>query len=152
MKRTVSLDRRLVKELEALLVERRARLRESVRARMSERRTGEPRRSPEDATNAVESLSEDLEFAILDRESREAAQIDAALERLARDEYGICRNCGTVIGFGRLRALPFAQCCTACQARVEAREHGVEAEGRLRSIRRAPRPPRPAFADARRGA
>src|SRR2546427_12337729 len=26
------------------------------------------------------------------------SQIDAALERLARDEYGICGNCATVIG------------------------------------------------------
>src|SRR2546428_12445272 len=88
---------------------------------------------------------------MLDRESREAAQIDAALERLARDEYGICRSCGTVIGLGRLKALPFAQCCTACQAGVEARERGVGAEWRSRSIRPEPRAPRPAFAVSRGG-
>jgi len=98
MEKAGSLDHRIVKEFEALLRERRARLQEYVRARMTERRTGEPHRSPEDATNAVESLSEDLEVAVLDRENREAAQIDAALERLARGEYGICGNCGTVIG------------------------------------------------------
>jgi len=118
---------------------------------MAERRAGEPRRSPEDATHAVESLGEELEVAMLDRESREAAQIDAALERLARDEYGICRSCGTVIGLGRLKALPFAQCCTACQAGVEARERGVGAEWRSRSIRPEPRAPRPAFAVSRGG-
>jgi len=88
---------------------------------------------------------------MLDRESREAAQIDAALERLARDEYGICRSCGTVIGLGRLKALPFAQCCTACQAGVEARERGVGAEWRSRSIRPEPRAPRPALAASRGG-
>lgn len=142
MERTGSLDRRIVKEFETLLLERRAKLQESVRARMTERRTSEPRRSPEDATNAVESLGEDLEVAMLDRESREAAQVDAALDRLARDQYGICRGCGTVIGLGRLKALPFAQRCTACQAGVEARERGVEAELRSRSIRPEPRPPR----------
>jgi len=150
MEKAGSLDHRIVKEFEAPLRERRARLQEYVRARMTERRTGEPHRSPEDATNAVESLSEDLEVAMLDREIREAAQIDAALERLALDEYGICGNCGTVIGLGRLRALPFAQRCTACQAGVEARERGVEAESRPRSIRPEPRPPRPAFATSRR--
>src|SRR2546422_6483790 len=133
MEGTGSLDHRIVRAFEAILLERRARRQESVRARVTEHRTGERRRSPEDATNAVGSLSEDLEVAVLDRESREAAQIDAALERLARDEYGICGNCGTVIGLGRLKALPFAQRCTACQA-------GVEARGRL------------AFADGRRGA
>jgi len=102
MEKAGSLDHRIVKEFEALLRERRARLQEYVRARMTERRTGEPHRSPEDATNAVESLSEDLEVAMLDREIREAAQIDAALERLARDEYGICGNCGTGIGLAPL--------------------------------------------------
>jgi DnaK suppressor protein len=130
MERTGSLDHRIVKAFEAILLERRARLQESVRARVTEHRTGERRRSPEDATNAVESLSEDLEVAVLDRERREAAQIDAALERLARDEYGICGNCGTVIGLGRLEALPFAQRCTACQAGVEARGRLAVADGR----------------------
>ena len=143
MEWTDPLDHRIVQEFEALLLKQRVRLRESVRARMTERRTGEPRRSPEDATNAVESLGEELEVAMLDRESREAAQIDAALERLARDEYGICRNCGTVIGLARPRALPFAQHCTACQAGVEVRERGVEAEWRPRSIRPEPRPSSP---------
>ena len=151
MEWTDPLDHRTVQEFEALLLKQRVRLRESARARMTERRMGEPRRSPEDATNAVESLGEELEVAMLDRESREAAQIDAALERLARDEYGICRSCGTVIGLGRLKALPFAQCCTACQAGVEARERGVGAEWRSRSIRPEPRAPRPAFAASRGG-
>src|SRR3989442_15460387 len=104
MGRTCSLDRQIVRAFQALLLERRAKLRESVRARIAERQAGEPRRSPEDATHAVESLGEELEVAMLDRESREAAQIDAALERLARDEYGICRSCGTVIGLRRLKA------------------------------------------------
>src|SRR5207249_12276388 len=132
MGRTCSLDRQIVGAFEALLLERRAKLRESVRARMAERRTGEPRRSPEDATNAVESLGEELEVAMLDRESREAAQIDAALERLARAEYGICRSCGTVTGPGPLKALPFAQCCTACQAGVErSEEHTSELQSRF---------------------
>src|SRR2546422_5740705 len=129
MEGTGSLDHRIVKAFEAILLERRARLQESVRARVTEHRTGERRRSPEDATNAVESLSEDREVAVLDRESREAAQIDAALERLARDEYGICGNCGTVIGLARLRALPFAQRCTACQ-RSEERRVGKECRSR----------------------
>jgi len=127
MEATDTLDRTIVKELEAFLLERRARLLEAVRARMVERRAGETRRSPEDATNAVQSLGEDFEVAMLDRESREAAQIDAALERLARAEYGICRDCGVFMGLGRLKALPFAPRCTACQAEVEAGQLRSEA-------------------------
>jgi len=136
MKRTDTLDRQTVKELEAFLLERRAQLQASVRARITERRTGEPRRSPEDATNAVEAFGRDLEVAVLDRQSREAAQIDAALDRLARDEYGICRTCGASIGLDRLKALPFAQRCTACQASAEAR---ARSRGGMATLLRPPR-------------
>ena len=127
METTDTLDRTIVEELKAFLLERRARLQESVRTRMAERRAGEPRWSPEAATNAVQSIGEDFEVAMLDRESREAAQIDAALERLARGEYGICRDCGLFMGIGRLKALPFAPRCTACQAEVEAGDLRSEA-------------------------
>src|SRR3989442_15666089 len=102
---------------------------------MAERGAGDPRRSPEDATHAVESLGEELGVAMLDRESREAAQIDPALERLARDEDGICRNCGTVIGLSPLRARPLAQRRAAGQAGGEACEPGEETEWRTRSPR-----------------
>ena len=134
-----TLDRRIAMELEAFLRERRAKLQESVRARMTERRARETRRSPEDGTNAVQSVGEDLDVAILDRLSREAAQIDAALERLAQDEYGICRNCGAPIGLQRLKALPFAQRCTTCEAGVEALERRAGAERRPGFIRTEPR-------------
>ena len=127
METTDTLDRTIVEGLKAFLLERRARLQESVRTRISERRAGEPRWSPEAATNAVQSIGEDFEVAMLDRESREAAQIDAALERLARGEYGICRDCGLFMGLGRLKALPFAPRCTTCQAEAEAGELRSEA-------------------------
>jgi len=138
MTRTDTLDRQIVKDLEALLLERRAQLQASVRTRMTEHRTGEPRRSPEDATNAVEALGADLEVAVLNRQSREAAQIDAALERLARDEYGTCRTCGASIGLERLKALPFAQRCTACQAGAETR---ARRRGRMAAPLRRAAPP-----------
>lgn len=94
---------------------------------MMARRTAESRWSPEEATNAVQSLGEDFEVAMLDRESREATQIDSALGRLVRGEYGICRSSGEFIGLERLKALPFAQHCRACQADVERREPGSAA-------------------------
>ena len=118
----LTVDRQIVREFEALLLERRAKLRRSVRTRIAERRTGEPRRSPEDATNAVESLGEELEVAMLDRESREAAQIDAALERLARDEYGICRSWSSGSGGSRRCHSPSA----APRVKQESRRASAE--------------------------
>lgn len=47
-------------------------------------------------------------------------QIDAALLRLSRDEYGVCVACEEEVGFGRLTARPEAPFCLSCQAEREA--------------------------------
>lgn len=52
----------------------------------------------------------------------ELAAIDAALDRMARNAYGACLECGAQIGFARLSAEPWALRCIACQSR---REHGA---------------------------
>lgn len=42
------------------------------------------------------------------------AEVDAALERIARGSYGRCARCGRVIDAERLRALPWATACVIC--------------------------------------
>lgn len=49
------------------------------------------------------------------------AQCKAALQALARAEYGLCRTCEEPIGFKRLSAKPEAPFCLACQAAAERR-------------------------------
>jgi RNA polymerase-binding transcription factor DksA len=44
------------------------------------------------------------------------ADIDAALDRLATDRYGVCERCGQNIGEDRLVVLPAARLCIACAA------------------------------------
>lgn len=51
-------------------------------------------------------------------------QVDCALEKVDRGSYGHCEDCDAPIAALRLRALPFAIRCTACQ---ESLERGVMA-------------------------
>lgn len=44
----------------------------------------------------------------------ERAEILAARERVASGSFGICENCGALIGDARLAARPFARRCIAC--------------------------------------
>jgi RNA polymerase-binding protein DksA len=44
----------------------------------------------------------------------EVAQIDAALGRIAEDEYGFCTRCGAEISAERLDLLPFTPFCRDC--------------------------------------
>ena len=46
-------------------------------------------------------------------------QVDRALERMAGGTYGICQRCGQEIDFARLKAIPHATLCMACQKVAE---------------------------------
>jgi DnaK suppressor protein len=45
-------------------------------------------------------------------------RVSRALARLRDepDEFGVCEECGEEIAYGRLKAMPFAECCVECQA------------------------------------
>jgi RNA polymerase-binding transcription factor DksA len=45
--------------------------------------------------------------------------VDAALERIAAGNYGLCARCGLPIGFARLEARPEATLCNACARAAE---------------------------------
>jgi len=45
--------------------------------------------------------------------------IEEALWRIEKGTYGICRDCGEEIAKARLKILPFATRCVACQSRSE---------------------------------
>jgi DnaK suppressor protein len=46
-------------------------------------------------------------------------EVIAALTRISDREYGICEECGETISPKRLKALPYAKLCVACQNRRE---------------------------------
>lgn len=54
------------------------------------------------------------------------AEIDRALEKLEEGSYGACDECGAPISPRRLRAIPWAARCVACQARKERARHDAE--------------------------
>ncbi len=119
MKPKDRLDRRSVKEIERFLKEKHATLKEFLRSVLTSCYPDEARRSAASAAKAVETLRDEIQVAVMDTRSRELVQIETALERLGRREYGICDDCGEFIGLARLRALPFAERCTPCQSQAE---------------------------------
>jgi DnaK suppressor protein len=53
------------------------------------------------------------------RLSERAKRLQIALSRVSDGEYGVCSECGTSILPARLRAIPDATTCLACQQRLE---------------------------------
>ena len=66
---------------------------------------------------AAEVQSDEILAALQAAEARELAEIDAALKRVARGDYGWCEHCGGDVGQLRLRAVPEARMCMSCAVR-----------------------------------
>jgi len=72
--------------------------------------------SPEDGTDVF-----DRQFALnlASSENESVFEIDEALRRLNDGTYGLCEECGCLIGIARLKALPFVRTCIKCQSEKE---------------------------------
>ena len=46
-------------------------------------------------------------------------RVNLALQAIAGQDYGYCKNCEEAIGFPRLKICPDSQLCVACQQRSE---------------------------------
>ncbi len=56
----------------------------------------------------------ELNLALRDRAARKVEEIEKALERLEKGEYGICSRCGKEIEKARLELLPYTTLCIKC--------------------------------------
>ncbi len=70
------------------------------------------------------SLEEEFSLTLRsrDRERKLITKINAALERIALEEFGYCEKCGVDIGVRRLEARPTAELCIDCKEIEEKRE------------------------------
>jgi RNA polymerase-binding transcription factor DksA len=72
---------------------------------------------PDQFDRPAEAQSDEMLAPLHAAEVRELAEIDAALKRVGKGEYGWCERCGGAIGQLRLHAVPEARRCMACAVR-----------------------------------
>ena len=105
--------------LRDMLHERRREVQGQVRARIRDRRTDRPARGGDDLDHSDADSQGELALTLLQMRTETLARIDAALRRLDAGQYGSCAECAKEIAERRLRALPFAVRCQACEERRE---------------------------------
>jgi DnaK suppressor protein len=66
-----------------------------------------------------QQLNREVAIRNLDRESALLKQVQGALTRLDDETFGVCLRCDEPIPEKRLRALPWAAYCVACQEIVD---------------------------------
>ena len=117
------LTQQQTKELGKMINERRNVLLEEMRAD-AERAREQPYAehagpAPDAGDESVATLIADLEQADLTRDLDEFRGLEAARERMKAGGYGICIDCGSDVGYERLKAFPSALRCIQCQTRHE---------------------------------
>lgn len=73
---------------------------------------------------SVAELVASTNLTLLDRETRELREVEAALNRMREGQYGICIECGADIGRERLQVTLTASRCIRCQTRREQSARG----------------------------
>jgi DnaK suppressor protein len=102
--------------LKQLLVDYRRSMLDDVQVGIRNRRTDWPTEVRDDIEHADADASGEISIALLQMRADTLTRIDQALARLAVGVYGSCIECDGDISAQRLRALPFAERCQACQA------------------------------------
>jgi DnaK suppressor protein len=67
--------------------------------------------------HSLDAEEQGVGFSVLELTSQTVQGIEMALQRLDSGDFGSCSDCRSTIPAARLRALPFAALCRACQER-----------------------------------
>jgi DnaK suppressor protein len=105
--------------LRQMLSERRRELQDHVQSRIRDGRTSRPTEVGDELDVSDAEIWGEIEFALLQMRAETLTRIDEALSLLDAGEYGSCVDCDDEIAERRLRALPFAVRCQACEERRE---------------------------------
>jgi DnaK suppressor protein len=106
-------------DLRHILSERRREMQNDVQNRIRDGRSGRSIEVLDDLEHSDADSQGDIALALLQMRAEAVARIDEALARLEADKYGSCFECQREISERRLRALPFAVRCQACEERRE---------------------------------
>ncbi len=74
----------------------------------------------DEADQATQSSERELLFELSDNERNSLDSVEAALRKIDTGVYGTCESCHKKIAPPRLKAIPHARYCIACQARLDA--------------------------------
>jgi DnaK suppressor protein len=117
------LNKQQIKGFARTLDDRHRQLRQEIRETLE--RSGEQSyvelagRVRDEGDDSVARLFADMNAAMVDRDVQEIREIEAARQRIANGDYGICEECGNEIAVERLQVYPTAKRCITCQQQYE---------------------------------
>jgi DnaK suppressor protein len=98
-----------VKALHKALLEKQEELRRSVTQRRSRDSAIDPSEIIEELEQAATGQHQDVSLRILDKEVKLLREIERALKKFDKEEFGLCEGTLEPIGLARLKARPWAR-------------------------------------------
>src|SRR5262245_13840154 len=77
------------------------------------------------ADAGTDAMEREKAFLFASAEGRVLLEIDDALRRLYRGDYGNCESCGNPIARARLEVMPHARLCVRCKEKEEREQRGA---------------------------
>ena len=116
-----------VKELTAMLEEKRAELVEALRTRRQGSAQAETRQGDE-ADQASEDAEVALETRLMDRDAKLLREVERALDKVKVSTYGLCEGTDEPIGYARLKLRPWTRHSVTYKEELEreAKRSGTE--------------------------
>jgi DnaK suppressor protein len=103
------------RDLQAMLHDRQREMQNVLQHRVRRLPSDGPAEGLDETEHAEADIQEHIEVALIQMKGETLQRVREALARLDAGEYGDCAECGGEISQPRLRALPFAVRCTACE-------------------------------------
>ncbi|MDP6924422.1 MAG: TraR/DksA family transcriptional regulator [Candidatus Scalindua sp.] len=124
------MSKRLMNQLIGRLKDRRQYLLKEVKHRLREFKNSGTDRLSDSADIASNMIEDEIVMSIAQGEAKEIEQIDSALEKINKGQYGNCENCGKSINKQRLMAIPFVKLCIKCKEDEERYEgNEIDSDG-----------------------
>ena len=122
----MALSKEQIKQFRQLLITERAKLADEIKS-IAQETSKSPREASGDlsaytlhmADMAADTYERELSMNIVSSEQEILYQIDDALKRLDDGSFGVCQQCSQPITMSRLKAVPYASLCIACQRTKE---------------------------------
>lgn len=74
----------------------------------------------DEADVASQTFEREMMYEMTNAERMILDDIEAALRKIERNEFGTCESCKKKISNQRLRAMPWARYCIGCQSKAES--------------------------------
>jgi len=119
------MSKKFLNKLRDQLKDRRHHLLKEVKLRLREFSDSDGYQLTDTADIASHLIEDEIAMSIAQVEAREIEEIDNALIKIKKGEYGVCENCGRKINKQRLMAIPFVSLCVKCKE-AEERDEGIQ--------------------------